>query len=91
MEDRLEERTRIARDLHDSLLQGVQGLMFRLQAVRQLLPERPDEAAKSLDCALEAADQAIGAGRDAVQNLRSSTFDDRPARCLERKECRHGS
>jgi signal transduction histidine kinase len=77
MEDRLEERTRIARELHDSLLQGFQGLMFRLQAVRQLLPERPGEAAKSLDCALEAADQAIGEGRDAVQNLRSSTFDER--------------
>jgi signal transduction histidine kinase/ligand-binding sensor domain-containing protein len=77
MEDRLEERTRIARELHDSLLQGFQGLMFRLQAVRLLLPERPGEAAKSLDGALEAADQAIGEGRDAVQNLRSSTFDDR--------------
>jgi signal transduction histidine kinase/ligand-binding sensor domain-containing protein len=77
MEDRLEERTKIARDLHDSMLQGFQGLMFRLQAVRQLLPERPGEAAKSLDRALEAADQAIGEGRDAVQNLRSSPFDDR--------------
>jgi signal transduction histidine kinase len=77
LEDRLEERTRIARDLHDSLLQGFQGLMFRLQAVRQLLPERPAEAAKSLDGALEAADQAIGEGRDAVENLRSSTLDDR--------------
>jgi signal transduction histidine kinase/ligand-binding sensor domain-containing protein len=77
MEDRLEERTRIARELHDSLLQGFQGLMFRLQAVRQLLPERPGEAANSLDRALEAGDQAIGQGRDAVQNLRSSPFDDR--------------
>ena len=77
MEDRIEERTRIARELHDSLLQGFQGLMFRLQAVRLLLPERAGEAAKSLDGALEAADQAIGEGRDAVQNLRSSTFDDR--------------
>jgi signal transduction histidine kinase len=77
MEDRLEERTRIARELHDSLLQGFQGLMFQLQAVRQLLPQRPGDASNALDCALEAADQAIGEGRDAVQNLRSSTFDDR--------------
>jgi hypothetical protein len=67
----------IVRANGDSLLQGFQGLMFRLEAVRQLLPERPGEAVKSLDCALEAADQAIGEGRDAVQNLRSSTFDDR--------------
>jgi len=67
----VEERTRIARELLDSLLQSFQGLIFRLQAVRQLLPERPVEAAESLDRALEAADQAIGEGRDAVETLRS--------------------
>jgi signal transduction histidine kinase/ligand-binding sensor domain-containing protein len=75
MEERLNERTRIARDLHDSLLQGFQGLMFRLQAVRQLLPS--GDAAKVLDSAMQMGDQAIGEGRDAVQNLRSSSFDDR--------------
>jgi signal transduction histidine kinase/ligand-binding sensor domain-containing protein len=77
MEDRLNERTRIARELHDSLLQGFQGLMFRLQAVRQLLPERSGDAAKFLDSAMQIGDQAIGEGRDAVQNLRSSSFDNR--------------
>jgi|HubBroStandDraft_6_1064221.scaffolds.fasta_scaffold06547_4 signal transduction histidine kinase/ligand-binding sensor domain-containing protein len=77
MQDRLNERSRIARVLHDSLLQGFQGLMFRLQAARQLLPERPGDAAKSLDSAMQVGDQAIGEGRDAVQNLRSSSFDDR--------------
>jgi signal transduction histidine kinase len=67
---RVEERTRIARDVHDSLLQGFQGLMFRLQAVRQLLPARASEAASQLDTALEAGDQAIEEGRDAVRDLR---------------------
>jgi ligand-binding sensor domain-containing protein/signal transduction histidine kinase len=76
LEERVSERTRIARELHDSLLQGFQGLMFRLQAVRQLLPERPDDAAKFLDSAMQVGDQAIGEGRDAVQNLRSSTFEE---------------
>jgi signal transduction histidine kinase/ligand-binding sensor domain-containing protein len=76
MEVRLNERTRIARELHDSLLQGFQGLMFRLQAVRQLLPERPGDAVKFLDSAMKAGDQAIGEGRDAVQNLRSASFDE---------------
>jgi ligand-binding sensor domain-containing protein/signal transduction histidine kinase len=75
LEERLRERTRIARELHDSLLQGFQGLMFRLQAVQQLLPERPGDAVKSLDSAMQAGDQAIGEGRDAIQNLRSSSFD----------------
>jgi signal transduction histidine kinase/ligand-binding sensor domain-containing protein len=76
MEDRLNERTRISRELHDSLLQGFQGLMFRLQAVRQLLPERPSTAAQFLDSALLAGDHAIGEGREAVQNLRSSASED---------------
>jgi signal transduction histidine kinase/ligand-binding sensor domain-containing protein len=67
---RVEERTRIARDVHDSLLQGFQGLMFRLQAVRQLLPARASEAAAQLDTALEAGDRAIEEGRDAVRDLR---------------------
>jgi ligand-binding sensor domain-containing protein/signal transduction histidine kinase len=76
LEERVSERTRIARELHDSMLQGFQGLMFRLQAVRQLLPERPGDAAKLLDSAMQVGDQAIGEGRDAVQNLRSSTFEE---------------
>jgi signal transduction histidine kinase len=68
--------TRIARELHDSLLQGFRGLMFRLQAVGELLPERPGAAAESLDAALRIGDEAIGEGRDAVQNLRSATFEE---------------
>jgi ligand-binding sensor domain-containing protein/signal transduction histidine kinase len=76
LEERVSERTRIARELHDSMLQGFQGLMFRLQAVRQLLPERPGDATKLLDSAMLVGDQAIGEGRDAVQNLRSSNFEE---------------
>jgi signal transduction histidine kinase len=59
MEDRFSERTRIAREQHDSLLQGFQGLMFRLQAVRQLLPGRPDDAAKFLESALQKRSLAL--------------------------------
>jgi signal transduction histidine kinase/ligand-binding sensor domain-containing protein len=71
-EERLAERTRIARELHDSLLQGFQGLMFRLQAVRNLLPEHPSEAVEALDVALDRADQAITEGRGTVEDLRHS-------------------
>jgi signal transduction histidine kinase len=77
LEARLAERERIARDLHDSLLQGFQGLMFRLQAVRQLLPGRAGDAAKALESALQLGDKAVFEGRDAVENLRSSSLDDR--------------
>jgi signal transduction histidine kinase len=68
--ERLQERERIARELHDTLLQSFQGLMLRLQVVDELLP--PGKAKEQLEKSLERADQAIAEGRDAVQNLRSS-------------------
>ena len=69
-EERLAERTRIARDLHDTLLQSFQGLMLRLQVVDDLLP--PGKAKEQLEQSLERADQAIAEGRSAVYDLRSS-------------------
>jgi signal transduction histidine kinase len=76
LEARVNERTRIARELHDSLLQGFQGLMFRLQAVRDLLPGQASEAAQALDIALERGDKAIAEGRDTVSNLREPILGD---------------
>ena len=70
--ERLSERTRIARELHDTLLQSFQGLILRFQAVHDLLPGRPMEAKQALEGALDRADQAVAEGRDAVQDLRSS-------------------
>src|ERR1700736_1795772 len=70
-EERLAERTRIARELHDTLLQSFQGLMLRFQTVYDLLPS--GEPKEALEKALDRADQAIVEGRDAIQNLRSST------------------
>jgi signal transduction histidine kinase len=76
LEARVNERTRIARELHDSLLQGFQGLMFRLQAVRDLLPGRASEAMQALDIALERGDKAIAEGRDTVLDLREPIIGD---------------
>ena len=72
-EARLAERTRIARELHDTLLQGFHGVMFSFQAARNMLPRRPEEAIDALDGALERANQALAEGRDAIHDLRSST------------------
>ncbi len=68
---RAEERTRIARELHDTLLQSFQGLMLGLQVGINRLP--PGSAKEALEKALERGDQAIAEGRDAVHDLRSST------------------
>ena len=76
LEARVAERTRIARELHDTLLQSFQGLLLRFQTVSHLLPERPIEAKGKLDDAIEQAAEAITEGRDAVQGLRDSTVQD---------------
>src|SRR5215510_2388295 len=72
LEERVNERTRIARDLHDTLLQSFQGLMLKFRVLAFLLPDRPAEARKMLDEVMEQARTAITEGRDAVHGLRSS-------------------
>jgi len=70
--ERLDERGRIARELHDTLLQSFQGLMFSFQAARNLLPGRTEEAIRTLDGAIREGDEAIAEGRDAIQGLRAN-------------------
>jgi signal transduction histidine kinase/ligand-binding sensor domain-containing protein len=71
LEARVNERTRIARELHDTLLQSLHGLMFQFQAARNLLPLRPNEAMRSLDEAINETEKALAESRDAIQGLRS--------------------
>ena len=73
MEERVNERMRIARDLHDTMLQSFQAAVLHFQVVADLISKRPQEAQQKLDGALDLADHAIAEGRDAVQGLRSST------------------
>jgi signal transduction histidine kinase len=72
LEERVAERTRIARDFHDTLLQSFQGVLMKFSAVTYQIPERPD-VQKNLETILEQARQAVTEGREAVQGLRSST------------------
>jgi signal transduction histidine kinase len=71
----VEERTRIARELHDTLLQSFNGLLLRFRTVHRLLSTRPDEARQVLESAIDDAREAISEGRQAVQGLRSSAVE----------------
>ena len=75
LEERVNERTRIARDLHDTLLQSFQALLPRLQAAIYKLPANPVDARKTLEETVDMAAEAITEGRDAVQGLRMSTVE----------------
>src|SRR5208283_87337 len=75
LEERVRERTRIARELHDTLLQSFQGTLLHFQVASSLLPTRTAEAKERLDSAIDIAAQAITEGRDAIQGLRSPEFE----------------
>lgn len=76
LDARVAERTRIARDLHDGLLQSFHGLMFRFQAARNMLPRSPENAMRTLDEAISRTRDAITESRDAIHNLRSQAPTD---------------
>jgi signal transduction histidine kinase/ligand-binding sensor domain-containing protein len=69
-EERVAERTRIARELHDTLLQSFQGIAFQLQAARKLLQRKADNATAVLDEAILGTEEAIQEGRSAIRDLR---------------------
>lgn len=69
-EERADERIRIARDLHDTLLQGVQGLMLRFHAAAQEV-SADARARGKLDDALGTADRILVEARDRVSGLRA--------------------
>ena len=68
------ERERIARELHDTLLQGVQGLILRFQSGVDRMP--PGDATRAtLERSLDRAEELLLEGRDRVTELRSPGRD----------------
>lgn len=79
LEERVSERTRIARELHDTLLQSIQGLILKFHALSRQVPA--GDVRHDMDQALDHAEEVLAEGRDRVRNLRgtSESLDDLPA------------
>jgi len=74
LEARLAERERIARELHDTLLQGMQGLILRFQAAAdRIAPGEP--VRRLMEESLDRADKLLEEGRDRVKDLRPTGSD----------------
>jgi signal transduction histidine kinase len=71
LEERHNERARIARELHDTLLQSIHGLMLRFQTVADEMPTG-SATRTAMERALDRADEVLDEGRDRVSDLRSS-------------------
>ncbi|HEY1802948.1 MAG TPA: sensor histidine kinase, partial [Terracidiphilus sp.] len=70
--ERLEERGRIARELHDTLIQSVDGLMLRIQTA--LNEPNPKRSRQMIEKALDSADEVMLEGRQRVQALRAEAI-----------------
>ena len=80
-EERADERVRIARDLHDTLLQGVQGLLLSFHVAAERVPA--DHVSKrALEKALTTADRIIEEGRNRVSRLRAENLNDAELKSL---------
>ena len=73
LQERNGERERIARDLHDTLLQGSQGLILRLHAISQS-PQTPEPVRGQLESAMQLAERSLAEGRERVNALREGPF-----------------
>lgn len=72
---RTRERERIARELHDTMIQGVQGLIMRFQSVADRFADDP-RAQAVLIPALDRAEEMLVEGRERVSGLRRADARD---------------
>jgi ligand-binding sensor domain-containing protein/signal transduction histidine kinase len=78
----LAERTRIAREIHDTLAQDIVGISVQLELVSRLLSSSVDAARLQLDAARGMVKSSLAEARSSIWNLRSATssVNDLPAR-----------
>jgi signal transduction histidine kinase len=71
----VEERTRIARELHDVVAHHMSAIVIRAQAAERLAPGRPEVAVEALGWIADAGKEALTGMRHAVQVLREAGGD----------------
>jgi signal transduction histidine kinase/ligand-binding sensor domain-containing protein len=70
IDGRVDERLRVARELHDTMLQSFQAALIQMQAAHNTFTRRPEKTGESLEKAINTAAGAIAEGRSAIQDLR---------------------
>lgn len=75
----VEERTRIARELHDDVAHHLTAVIIRAQAADRVAASRPEAAAEAVRWIATTAREALAAMRQTVRVLRSEDGDRRPA------------
>jgi signal transduction histidine kinase len=73
----MQERARLSRELHDTVLQGFAGVVYQLEAASRQLAASPADSKRRIDRALEQADQSLREAREALSCLRLSALEDK--------------
>ena len=73
----LEERQRLAREIHDTLAQGFTSIVLQLEAAEQVLTSDPDQLIKHLELARSTARDSLDQARRVVQDLRPDLLEGR--------------
>jgi len=71
----MDERNRMAREIHDTLAQGFTGIILQLEAADQALNERPSELERHLSQAQNLARKSLAEARRSVWNLRPQALE----------------
>jgi PAS domain S-box-containing protein len=71
----LEERQKLARDLHDSVSQALYGIALGVETARELLPDDPERAAEPLDYATTLAEAGMTEMRALIFELRPESLE----------------
>ncbi len=71
-----QERARVTRELHDSLLQGFSGVVYQLEAAARLFDSNPELCKERLERAINQADQSLGETRRTIMSMRLPALED---------------